>query len=83
MPGNANNRSNAKLTLAQRRAAIARASRSQDGEAVAAERREYAAARLEDYISRVVASAPPLTEEQIGRLAPLLRGRVGGLDGAA
>lgn len=36
--------------------------------------REYAAARLADYIKRTVQQAPPLTAEQRDRLALLLRG---------
>ncbi|WJL95876.1 hypothetical protein QSU92_01220 [Microbacterium sp. ET2] len=36
-------------------------------------RREHAAAKLEQYIEQVVASAPPLTVEQRDRLAALLR----------
>ncbi len=36
-------------------------------------RRELAAAKLEAYIARVVASAPPLTEEQQRQLSTLLR----------
>ncbi len=35
--------------------------------------RDLAAARLEDYIARTVAAAPPLTPEQRDRLATLLR----------
>ena len=35
--------------------------------------REFKEARLAQYIDRVVRSAPPLTEEQRGRLASLLR----------
>lgn len=31
------------------------------------------AARLEDYVARVIASAPPLTNEQRERIAALLR----------
>ena len=37
-------------------------------------RRALAASRLADYITRVVDSAPPLTNEQRDRLALLLRG---------
>jgi hypothetical protein len=37
-------------------------------------KRDLRAARLEDYISRVVAEAPPLTEDQRDRLTMLLRG---------
>jgi len=36
--------------------------------------RNTSAARIEDYVSRVVSEAPPLTEEQINRVAVLLRG---------
>ena len=36
--------------------------------------RDYAAAKLEDYIRRTVDTAPPLTPEQRDRLALLLRG---------
>ncbi len=36
-------------------------------------RRDLAAVRLEDYIKRVVDSAPPLSSEQRDRLALLLR----------
>ena len=35
--------------------------------------REYATARLADFIERTVSSAPPLTDEQRDRLALLLR----------
>lgn len=37
-------------------------------------RRDHAAAKLADYITKVVHSAPPLTAEQRDRLAVLLRG---------
>ena len=36
-------------------------------------RRDLAAAKLEDYVSRVVAEAPPLTPEQLDRISVLLR----------
>lgn len=36
-------------------------------------RRDLAAAKLEAYVSRVVAEAPPLTAEQLDRVAVLLR----------
>lgn len=36
-------------------------------------RRDFAAARLEDYVRETVASAPPLTQEQRARIASLLR----------
>jgi len=37
-------------------------------------RRDMRAARLGDYIQRTVDAAPPLTPEQVDRLALLLRG---------
>ena len=37
-------------------------------------RRELAAAKLADYVARVVAEAPPLTEDQKHRIASLLGG---------
>jgi len=42
--------------------------------------RDYAAAKLEDYITRTVNAAPPLTPAQRDQLAMLLRG--GGPDAA-
>lgn len=36
-------------------------------------RRDFAAARLDDYIRDTLAKAPPLTDEQRTRLAELLR----------
>lgn len=36
-------------------------------------KRDLAAAKLEAYVSRVVAEAPPLTPEQLDRIAVLLR----------
>lgn len=36
-------------------------------------KRDLAAAKLEEYVSRVVAEAPPLSQEQIDRIAVLLR----------
>lgn len=37
-------------------------------------RRDYAAAKLEDFVRRTVDAAPPLTDEQRARVARLLRG---------
>jgi hypothetical protein len=45
-----------------------------DAERVAAARRDLAAAKLEDFITRTVDAAPPLTPAQRDRLALLLRG---------
>jgi hypothetical protein len=44
-------------------------------------RRDMRAAQLAEYISRVVAEAPPLTEDQRNRIAALLRSG-GGQDAA-
>lgn len=46
-------------------------------------RREFAAARLDDYIRDTLAKAPPLTDEQRSRLADLLRPARQTADGAA
>lgn len=52
--------------------ALSRSRAANDPELLDA-RRELAAANLEQYIARVVATAPPLTSEQQERLAGLLR----------
>jgi hypothetical protein len=44
-----------------------------DAEAIAAARRDYRAARAEDYIRKLVDQAPPLSDEQRTRLAAILR----------
>ncbi len=65
-------------SLAQRRVGIARAERiarrTGDSAAIADARRDYAAAKLADYIRQVVEAAPPLTAAQRDRLALLLSG---------
>jgi hypothetical protein len=43
-----------------------------DAEAIAAARRDFRAARAEDYIRKLVDQAPPLSPEQRSRLAVLL-----------
>jgi F0F1-type ATP synthase delta subunit len=48
-------------------------SRSHDDPELLTARRNLAAARLEDYVAKVVAAAPPLTPAQIDRIAVLLR----------
>jgi hypothetical protein len=48
--------------------------RSPDDPVVQASARDLRAARLEDFIRKTVAAAPPLTPEQRDRLALLLRG---------
>jgi hypothetical protein len=64
--------------LAAQRVAIARAERASrrtgDSALVEDARRDYAAAKLADYIKRTVDAAPPLSPEQRERLAALLRG---------
>ena len=45
-----------------------------DAEAIAEARRLLKAARAEDYIRKLVDSAPPLSEAQRDKLAVLLRG---------
>lgn len=60
------------------RAKIARASvltryHDADDAVVLDARRDAAAARMEDYVARVVAEAPPLTDAQRDRIAALLR----------
>lgn len=45
--------------------------------------RDFAFARLEDYIRKTVDAAPPLTEEQRSQLAVLLRGSTSAEVGAA
>lgn len=53
-------------------AALSRSRSQRDPELIDA-RRNLKAARLEDYVSRVVAEAPPLTPAQLDRVAGLLR----------
>ena len=63
-------------TWTSERARLASLSRSRtpDDPDLIAARRNLRAARLEDYIRRTVAAAPPLSDEQRDRLAVLLRG---------
>ena len=53
-------------------AALSRSRQSTDTDLVLA-RRDLAAAKLEAYVSRVVAEAPLLSPEQLDRIAVLLR----------
>lgn len=53
-------------------ASLTRSRQSDDPELVEA-RRNLRALRLEEYVTRVVAEAPPLTDEQRERIAALLR----------
>lgn len=54
-------------------AALSRSRSKTDPELITA-RQDLKAARLEDYVSRVVSEAPPLSPEQIDRVSVLLRG---------
>ena len=54
------------------------AKKSGDPAAVAAAKRDLAAAKLEDYITAVVAGAPPLTPAQVDRIVTILRPAIGG-----
>lgn len=64
------------MSWTHERARVASLSRSRppDDPDLERARRDLRAARLEDYIKRTVAVAPPLTSEQRDRLALLLRG---------
>lgn len=63
--------------LSSLRVRVAHATRmakySGDPSAVTAARRDLAAAKLEEAIARTVAEAPPLSADQLDRLANLLR----------
>jgi hypothetical protein len=61
-------------------AALSRDRKPTDPDLIAA-KRDLRASRAEDYISRIVAEAPPLTEDQRSRIAALLQG--GGSNAAA
>jgi hypothetical protein len=54
-------------------AGLSRSRKADDPELVSA-RQELKAARLADYVARVVATAPPLTDAQKHRIASLLAG---------
>ena len=75
-------------TVAHRKARVASLTRSRtpdDPEFVAA-KRDLAEANIADYLEKVLAAAPPLTDEQRSRLAELLkpvRVRCGGDSDAA
>lgn len=61
-----------KLSQRGRVAALSRSRQPDDPELVEA-RRDLAVLSLEEHIRRVVAEAPPLTDEQRDRIAALLR----------
>ena len=58
-------------------AALSRSRQPDDPELLAA-RRDLAADVISDHIARIVAKAPPLTDEQRDRIATLLRAGGGG-----
>jgi hypothetical protein len=62
-------------TVAKLRASLARRTQSYppDHKQVVDARRDFAAAKIADYIAKVVAEAPPLTDEQRVRICALLR----------
>jgi hypothetical protein len=63
------------ISWTQARARVAGLSRENapDSTVVVEAKRDLRAARLEDYVARTVAQAPPLTPEQRDRIASLLR----------
>lgn len=64
--------------VARTRARVAVATRRGDSNALTDARREHAESLLAAYITKVVAKAPPLTEEQRHRIAALLTAAGGG-----
>jgi hypothetical protein len=60
-------------TTERARVASLTRSRNTDDPDLALARQRLKAARIEDYIVKVVAEAPPLTNEQRDRIASLLR----------
>lgn len=60
--------------VAMQRSRVAVAHRRHDSEAIRSATRDLAAAKLSDYVARIVAEAPPLTGAQCDRIAALLRG---------
>lgn len=58
---------------AKARSEIGVAARRNDPEAMETARRDFAAEKLAAIIEKILATAPPLTEEQRVRLAELLR----------
>lgn len=60
--------------VARARSLKAVAHRKGDPKAITEAGRNLAAAKLEDYVEKVVAEAPPLTPEQRDRITAILRG---------
>lgn len=59
--------------IAKSRSALGVAVRLGDQHAARCARQDLAAAKIEDFVQRTVAAAPPLTPEQRDRIASLLR----------
>lgn len=60
-------------TTLNARARLGQAVRVGNQYAATEARRDLAAAKLEQYVAKVVAEAPPLTADQISRISGLLR----------
>ncbi|MCI1787431.1 MAG: hypothetical protein LKI58_05100 [Actinomyces sp.] len=60
-------------SILKARSRLGVAARLGDKEAAQEARRDLAAAKIEDYVSRVVAEAPPLTPAQRDRIAALVK----------
>ena len=69
------------LSVRGRVASLSRTRKPNDPDLIEA-RRHLATAKLEQYVARVVAEAPPLTDEQLERVSALLRPARSGGDAA-
>ena len=61
-------------TITKSRSRLALATKHRDAEAATEARRDLAAAKVQQYIERTLAEAPPLTDAQRVTLARLLQG---------
>ena len=68
--------------LAKARSSVGVAHRKKDPEAIEAATRDFATEKIAHYVTRVLADAPPLSDEQLTRIAGLLRADYSGGDGA-
>lgn len=64
------------------RSALGVATRAGDAQTIIKARRNLAAANLAAFIQKTISEAPPLTEEQLNRIAVILRPTTGGGDAA-
>ncbi len=62
-----------RLAKARSNVAVAHRRRDTTPEAIEAARRDFAEAKIADYIEKTLAAAPALTDEQRSKLAELLR----------